>query len=100
MTEAEIDAEIRRRRHKTWADSALGPLIAEFGAEAVTRALGREHIAESLGFDEPKCPGPDCTMCAGEVCNKCGAGSWDNTLDRPPCEHDSAERHESPEVRS
>jgi hypothetical protein len=52
-TEAEIDEEIRRRRHKTWADSALGPLIAEFGAEAVVRALGNTHVAESLGLDEP-----------------------------------------------
>lgn len=93
--DAEIDAEIRRRRHKTLADSALGPLISEFGAEAVCRALGNDHIADSLGLAQPECPGPDCTMCSGEVCNKCGAGSWRNVGPGDPiCEHDTAERHE------
>jgi hypothetical protein len=48
-----------------------------------------------------KCPGPDCPMCAGEVCNLCGAGTTPNpsllmSLNDVPCEHDSMERHEYP----
>jgi len=42
---------------------------------------------------ESVCPSPDCMMCSGEACNKCGAGCWSKRRD---CEHDSAERHEEP----
>lgn len=34
-----------------------------------------------------------CSYCAGEKCNKCGAGCWSNVDD---CKHDSLERHEAP----
>jgi hypothetical protein len=38
---------------------------------------------------------PDaCPFCAGEKCNKCGAGCWSNVDN---CEHDSMERHEAPD---
>ena len=45
--------------------------------------------------DEPECPGPDCLLCKGEACDACGAGCWNNDPDRPPCEHDVYERHQS-----
>lgn len=44
--------------------------------------------------DNDECPGPDCRMCNGEVCFKCGAGCWNNDAAR--CEHDVVERHEAP----
>jgi hypothetical protein len=46
-----------------------------------------------------ECPGPDCLMCNGEACNKCGAGCWEHRIPpaRPPCEHDVDERHEEPD---
>ncbi len=46
---------------------------------------------------EPECPGPDCPMCTGEVCNLCNAGRGSVPL--KPCEHDCIERHESGLVR-
>jgi hypothetical protein len=49
-----------------------------------------------MSDDAPECPGPDCLMCNGEACDKCGAGCWNNDPDRPKCEHDVIERHEYP----
>ena len=43
--------------------------------------------------DLPACPGPDCLMCGGAACDKCGAGCWSNVRD---CEHDVVQRHEPP----
>jgi hypothetical protein len=43
----------------------------------------------------PACPGPDCLMCNGSACNKCGAGCWGPSDPEHPCEHDVIERHES-----
>lgn len=43
---------------------------------------------------QKKCPGPDCPMCNGEVCSKCGAGLFTRNPDEPHCEHDVLERHE------
>ena len=44
----------------------------------------------------PECPGPDCRQCNGQECNKCGAGSWDLSVN--DCDHDCLERHEGAEV--
>lgn len=44
---------------------------------------------------DPACPGPDCEMCNGEACNRCGAGCWNHDPYRSPlCEHDVDQRHE------
>lgn len=40
-----------------------------------------------------------CHMCTGQACCKCGA-AWPKGDDRPDCEHDVVERHESPETGS
>lgn len=40
-----------------------------------------------------ECPGPECPMCNGEMCNKCGAGCWSGPM-HDSCEHDVTERHE------
>jgi hypothetical protein len=47
----------------------------------------------------PECPGPECPMCNGEMCNLCGAGCWDYYAPSrrvTPCEHDVIERHADP----
>lgn len=41
---------------------------------------------------EPACPGPDCPMCSGAMCNLCGAGCWNNSA--PRCDHATDERHQ------
>lgn len=41
----------------------------------------------------PECPGPNCVLCNGEACAKCGAGLL-TRFGTPPCEHDVMERHE------
>jgi len=48
---------------------------------------------------EPECPGPNCLMCNGEACNKCGAGCWERRVPpaRPRCEHSVDERHHEAE---
>ncbi|HEY4395967.1 MAG TPA: hypothetical protein VGP64_18010 [Polyangia bacterium] len=44
--------------------------------------------------DDAACPGPDCVLCIGEGCEKCGAGLTSRGVDAPPCEHDVIQRHE------
>jgi uncharacterized ParB-like nuclease family protein len=61
---------------------------------------GRERVRSyELILSIPACPGPDCPECAGEACRLCGAGLWRWPLlqGEPACEHDSAERHTSPD---
>ena len=43
---------------------------------------------------DPECPGPDCLMCNGAACNKCGAGCWGRP--EKPCDHATDERHHDP----
>lgn len=63
--------------------------LAAIGATKATRAL-----------EEPDCPGPNCPMCSGAVCVKCGAGATRNpAVDGVLCEHDGAERYEEPTPR-
>ena len=53
-------------------------------------------ISFSYGADQcpsnPAISSDYCPMCQGEVCNKCGAGCWNPTIQ--DCNHDPAERHE------
>ena len=43
-----------------------------------------------------ECPGPDCPMCNGEMCDLCGAGCWRKIGEGPICEHDVYDRHREP----
>lgn len=46
---------------------------------------------------DPDCPGPDCPLCNGAACEKCGAGATRNpSVDGVRCDHDTMERHEPP----
>lgn len=59
---------------------------------AATETSDREAVSAG-----PECPGPDCMMCSGEACNKCGAGCWASP-GTVHCEHDVSERHEAPDL--
>jgi hypothetical protein len=37
----------------------------------------------------------DCRLCTGDVCDYCGAGSWNNNPNRN-CQHDVCTRHLPP----
>lgn len=65
---------------------------AAFGAPQYLIEIERFLDAPLPECAQPKCPGPDCMMCNGEACNKCGAGCWNNR--ERNCTHDVAERHE------
>jgi hypothetical protein len=54
---------------------------------------------QSKKITTPECPGPFCLMCSGEACALCDAGCWNNDPNRPLCEHDSVERHETAVAR-
>ncbi len=51
-------------------------------------------VAPAPEVSEPKCPGPDCSMCSGEACNLCGAGCWNGAATH--CVHAVDERHQQP----
>ena len=70
------------------APARLTPLPA---IDASAGLLGRR-----AADPHPACPGPDCPMCNGEVCNLCGAGTSLRSSNEPDCEHDTAERHMAP----
>ena len=52
-------------------------------------------MTSSRSATQDECPGPDCPMCNGEMCRKCGAGCWSGQKN---CEHDVVERHEKEEA--
>lgn len=89
LTRAMRDAQQRPSEPPTFDDIArkmpgatCGEVIAALDARRATLHAG----------DPLRCPGPNCKMCNGEACNKCGAGCWNNAA--PYCAHSVDERHE------
>ncbi len=89
--------EIVIRKGDRWVSLSADECMS--AVEQLERMAG--YVAEAeprRARDEPKCPGPDCVMCNGEACNKCGAGLRRSDLMAVrPCEHDVVQRHEEPE---
>ena len=75
-------------------EKRLGELIALRKTGDLYWEARKASEPQIAGLSDPTCPGPDCPMCSGEACNKCGAGCSNTDPDRPPCEHDSLQRHE------
>lgn len=66
--------------------------------DIIRRQIGL--IVVSYGADQcpsnPAISADHCLMCLNEACNKCGAGCWNRSINN--CEHDTAERHEEPDL--
>lgn len=74
---------------KVWLcrdDHMQGCPVAEQAKHAAR--ITPEQVQKIL---DKTCPGPDCPMCSGEMCNLCGAGCWSSETS---CEHDCMQRHE------
>lgn len=86
----------------------VGGTCSEACAVAVIDGAARRHDAATAiratiwtatrscpaPSQETTCPGPDCSLCNGEVCMRCLPISG-----APPCDHDVVERHQSVAVR-
>lgn len=82
----------------TYVDPALEfhdrGCVKRYGAVSEGMCACEKRLASMAAPAEAVCPGPDCMMCTGEACDKCGAGCWSNERN---CTHDVVERHEGPD---